>query len=152
MSVEKSLEVANRWFIELWSQGKLDVADAIISLDYAPEWVQIPKKGPEQVKHEVRYFRSIFPDLQYSIVDSAAFPNKVWIRYKGVGTQKGPAWGFAPTNKKVQFEGVAIFTINQNGQISDRWGAFCMYDIFTELGLMPPFWELSQQLSRPPST
>jgi predicted ester cyclase len=106
--------------------------------------VQIPKKGPEQVKHEVRYFRSVFPDLQYTIVDSAAFPGKVWIRYKGVGTQKGAAWGFEPTHKQAEFEGVTIFTIDRNGQISDRWSAFCMYDIFVELGLAPPFWELNQ--------
>ncbi len=144
MSEEKSLIAARRWFIDLWSQGNLDVADEIIAPDYAPDWVQIPKKGPEQVKHEVRYFRSVFPDLQYTIVDSAAFPNKVWIRYKGIGTQEGAAWGFAATNRQVEFEGVTIFTIDHNGQISDRWGAFCMYDIFADLGLVPPFWELSQ--------
>lgn len=144
MSTDGSLNLARRWFIDLWSQGNLDVADEIIAPDYAPAWIQIPKKGPEQVKHEVRYFRSIFPDLQYTIIDSAAFPDKIWIRYKGVGTQKGAAWGFAPTNKLAEFEGVTIFTIDQAGQISDRWGAFCMYNIFADLGLIPPFWELSQ--------
>lgn len=146
MSVEKSLTAVHRWFFDLWSQGNLAVADEIIALDYAPDWVQIPKKGPEQVKHEVRYFRSVFPDLQYTIVDSAAFPEKVWVRYRGIGTQKGAAWGFPPTNKQVEFEGATILTIDQNGQISDRWGAFCMYDIFTDLGLTPLFWELSQLL------
>lgn len=147
MSEEKSLIVARRWFIDLWSQGNLDVADVIIAPDYAPAWIQIPKKGPEQVKHEVRYFRSVFPDLQYEITDSAAFPDKVWIRYKGHGTHQGSAWGFAPTNKPAEFEGVTIFTINPDGQISDRWGAFCFYDIFADLGLVPPFWELSQHLA-----
>ena len=150
MTEEISLAVARRWFIDLWSEGWLDVADEIIAPDYAPDWVQIPKKGPEQVKHEVRYFRGVFPDLQYTIVDSAVFPNKVWIRYRGVGTQKGTAWGFAPTNKQVEFEGVAIFTIDQNNQISDRWGAFCIYDIFADLGLTPPFWELSQLIGSKP--
>jgi hypothetical protein len=147
MSTDSSLNLAYRWFIDLWSQGNLDAADEIIAPDYAPSWVQIPKKGPEQVKYEVRYFRSIFPDLQYTIVDSATFPDKVWIRYKGVGTQQGTAWGFAPTNKPAEFEGVTIFTINQAGQISDRWGAFCMYNIFADLGLIPPFWELSRFLN-----
>ncbi len=142
--MNNSLITARRWFLDLWSEGNLDIADEIIAPDYAPAWVQIPKKGPEQVKHEVRYFRSIFPDLQYTIVDSAAFPNKVWIHYKGVGTQNGAAWGFAATNKPVAFEGAAIFTIDHNNQISDRWGEFCMYDIFADLGLVPPFWELSQ--------
>ena len=146
MANEKSLQLAQRWFGELWSKGNLDTANEIVAPDYAPDWIQIPKKGPEQVKHEVRYFRSIFPDLQYTIVDCAAFSGKVWVRYKGIGTQKGAAWGFAATNKQIEFEGVTIFTINQADQISDRWGAFCMYDIFVELGFMPPFWELKQFL------
>ena len=148
MSSETSLRLAQRWFEELWSGGDLDIADAIVAPDYAPDWIQIPKLGPEQVKHEVRYFRSVFPDLQYTIVDSAIFPGKIWVRYKGVGTQKGAAWGFEPTNKQVEFEGVTIFTINQDGQISDRWGAFCMYNIFVELGFMPSFWELQQFLNQ----
>ncbi|MCB9419833.1 MAG: ester cyclase [Ardenticatenaceae bacterium] len=150
MTGEISLSAARRWFIDLWSEGNLDVADEIIAPNYAPDWVQIPKKGPEQVKHEVRYFRGVFPDLQYTIVDSAAFPEKVWVRYKGTGTQKGAAWGFEPTNKQVEFEGATIFTIDQNGQISNRWGAFCIYDIFADLGLVPPFWELNQLLRNKP--
>jgi ketosteroid isomerase-like protein len=148
MREEYSLNAAQRWFFDLWSQGDLAAADEIIAPDYAPDWIQIPKKGPEQVKHEVRYFRGVFPDLQYTIVDCAAFPNKVWVRYKGAGTQKGAAWGFEPTNKQVEFEGVTIFTLNEAGQISDRWGAFCMYDIFAELGFIPPFWELKQFLAQ----
>lgn len=148
MTEETSLTLARRWFTDLWSQGDLDVADEIIAQDYAPDWVQIPKTGPEQIKHEVRYFRSVFPDLQYTIVDSAVFPDKVWIRYKGVGTQQGAAWGFDPTDKQVEFSGVAILTINEAGKISDRWGAFCMYDIFASLGFIPPFWELKQFLQK----
>ncbi|MCP4422406.1 MAG: ester cyclase, partial [Chloroflexi bacterium] len=65
---------------------------------------------------------------------------------KGSGTHKGNAWGFPPTNEAVEFEGVTIFTLNAAGLISDRWGAFCFYDIFADLGLVPPFWELSQYL------
>ncbi len=148
MAEKIGLILARRWFTDLWSQGNLDVADEIIAHDYAPNWVQIPETGPEQVKHEVRYFRSIFPDLQYTIVDSAVFPDKVWIRYEGVGTQQGAAWGFEPTGKQAKFSGVAILTINADGQISDRWGAFCMYDIFTSLGFIPPFWELKQFLQK----
>ncbi|MCP4428456.1 MAG: ester cyclase [Chloroflexi bacterium] len=146
MTANNGETAVKRWFDKLWSQGNLDVADEIIAPDYAPDWIQIPKTGPEQVKHEVRYFRSIFPDLQYQIVDSAVFPDKIWVRYKGSGTHKGNAWGFPPTNEAVEFEGVTIFTLNAAGLISDRWGAFCFYDIFSDLGLVPPFWELSQHL------
>lgn len=146
MHKKQQMSAVNLWFNDLWSQGNIAIADEIIAPDYAPDWIQIPKKGPAQVKHEVNYFRSVFPDLQYTIVDSVTLSEKVWIRYKGLGTQHGAAWGFAPSDKQVEFEGVTIFTINQNGKISDRWGAFCFYDMFADLGLVPPLWELSQQL------
>ena len=102
--------------------------------------------GPEQVKHEIRYFRSIFPDLKYEVVDIIGDEDKVWIRYRGKGTQEGNAWGFEATNKVVEFEGATVLYINSEGKIIDRWGAFCFYDLLTELGLVPPLWELRAHL------
>lgn len=148
MSEENNLLAARRWFQELWSEENLDVADEIIDPEYAPEWVQIDATGPAQVKHEVRYFRSVFPDLVYEIVDMVGQNDRVWVRYRGSGTQKGAAWGFEPTNKQVSFEGATILYINADGKIIDRWGAFCFYDIFADLGLVPPFWELSEHFAQ----
>lgn len=148
MLKERNSEIARRWFEELWSEAKLDVADEIIDPEYAPEWVQIDATGPGQIKHEVRYFRSVFPDLVYEIVDIVGLKDRVWVRYRGSGTQDGAAWGFEPTNKRVTFEGATILTISEEGKITDRWGAFCLYDILADLDLVPPFWELSQHFSQ----
>ena len=146
MSNERNLALAERWFRELWSIPDLNVADEIVAHNYAPEWIQIEAKGPAQVKHEIRYFRSIFPDLRYEIVDAVATGDKVWVRYRGTGTQKGKAWGFESTGKDVCFEGVTIFQIDENGMIIDRWGAFSFYDILVDLELAPPLWDLSEAL------
>lgn len=143
---ERNEEIGRRWFEEMWSKPDLDVADEIIDEKYDPEWVSIDKVGPDQVKHEIRYFRSVFPDLKYEIVDILGDKEKVWIRYKGTGSQKGTAWGFAPTGKTVEFEGATVLSISSEGKVIDRWGAFCFYDILTELELVPPLWELSQSL------
>lgn len=148
MSTERNLEVAKRWFEELWSKPDLDVADEIVDPDYDPDWIHIDAKGPDQVKHEIRYFRSVFPDLRYEIADAAASDDRVWIRYKGTGTQKGEAWGFAPTGKEVEFEGVTILYTDPAGRIVDRWGAFSFYDILAHLGLVPRLWELSEKLGQ----
>ena len=145
---ERNVEIARRWFEDLWSHGQLDVADEIVDPEYAPEWVQIDATGPGQIKHEVRYFRSVFPDLVYKIVDTVGLEDRVWVRYRGSGTQEGAAWGFEPTNKHVTFEGATILTISGEGKITDRWGAFCLYDILADLDLVPPFWELSQHFSQ----
>jgi hypothetical protein len=146
-STERNSSIAKRWFRDLWTEGRLEVADEIVDPGYAPDWIQIDAKGPEQVKHEVRYFRSVFPDLEYELIDFALGKGRVWVRYKGTGTQMGNAWGFEPSGRPVEFEGVTIFYISQEGKIIDRWGAFCFYDILTDLGLVPPFWELSEILN-----
>ena len=142
MSKHKNELIGRKWFEEMWSKPDLDLADEIIDDKYNPDWISIDKVGPDQVKHEIKYFRSIFPDLVYEIVDSISDDEKVWIRYKGRGTHKGNAWGFEPTGKVVEFDGATILYINQAGKIIDRWGAFCFYDILVDLGLTPPLWEL----------
>ena len=147
MSDKKMLSVVERWFGELWSQGDLEAADEIVDLLYAPDWVQIEAKGPEQIKHEVRYMRSVFSDLTYEMVDATVQDNKVWVRYRGTGTHTGTAWGFEPSGNSVTFEGATIFTISREFKIVDRWSAFCFYDIFSDLGLVPPYWELSERLT-----
>lgn len=37
-----------------------------------------------------------------------------------------------------------------NGKIVNRWGAFSFYDILTDLGLVPPLWELHKRLHQEP--
>jgi len=143
---ERNEAIGRRWYEEMWSKPDLNVADEIVDKDYDPDWVHIDAVGPSQVKHEIKYFRSIFPDLKYEIVDINGEVDKVWIRYKGRGTQKGNAWGFEPTGKEVEFEGATILYINSKGKIIDRWGAFCFYDILTNLELVPPLWELNKKL------
>lgn len=145
MSERDNERIARLWYEVMWSKPDLEVADEIVDPNYAPEWVHIDKQGPEQIKHEIRYFRSVFPDLKYEVVETAALPDRVWIRYRARGTQLGPAWGFPPTGKAVEFDGATILYI-RDGKVIDRWGAFSFYDILTVLGLVPPLWELSQAL------
>lgn len=145
MSERDNERIARLWYEVMWSKPDLEVADEIVDPNYAPEWVHIDKQGPEQIKHEIRYFRSVFPDLKYEVVETAALPDRVWIRYRARGTQLGPAWGFPPTGKAVEFDGATILYI-RDGKVIHRWGAFSFYDILTDLGLVPPLWELSQAL------
>ncbi|MFX0043559.1 MAG: ester cyclase [Candidatus Hodarchaeota archaeon] len=147
MKIEESEKIGKLYFEEMWSKPDLTIANEIIDPNYNPSWIQIDKQGPEQMKHEITYFRSMFPDLKYEIVELKGEEDKVWVRYKGHGTNLGKGWGFEPTNKKVSFEGATILYFNTKGKIIDRWGAFCFYDILYDLGVVPPFWELHKYFS-----
>ena len=149
MASQENENIAHLWYEVMWSEPNPDLADQLVAPEYAPAWVHIDKKGAEQVKHEIKYFRSVFPDLKYEIVETASLPDRVWIRYKAKGTQLGSAWGFPPSGKSVEFDGATILYI-RNGKVIDRWSAFSFYDILTDLGLVPPLWELRNHIQQMP--
>ena len=57
------------------------------------------------------------------------------------------AWlGHEPGLKQVELaERLDVEPITA-GRIVDRWSVYSFYDIFSELGLAPPWWELSKHL------
>ncbi len=136
------IDLSYRWFEKMWSKPDFKLADKLVDSEYHPDWIHMDKKGPELIKHEIKYFRSIFPDLEYKIVNIIDQADKVWLRYKAKGTQKGNFWGFEPTNKHVEFEGAAILYYNEKNKVVNLWESYCFYDILEELKLVPPFWEL----------
>jgi predicted ester cyclase len=148
MRFKQNEAIARKWFEMMWSTGDETVADEIIHPDFDPEWVHIQLKGPEQIKHEMRYFRGVFPDLMYTGVDLIADEDRVWVRYQGTGTHHKPAWGFEGSGQQATFQGVEILYITEEGLVIDRWGSFCMYDIFHSLGAVPPWWELNEALKK----
>ena len=147
MQKEVLINIAKKWFLGMWSKPDLDLTDEIVDPEYNPEWVLMEMKGPELLKHEIKYFRSIFPDLNYEIVDIVAENEKVWVRYKGRGTHRGTGWGFSPTNKTVEFEGAAILYISPEGKVKDLWEAYCFYELFASIGAVPQFWDLHKYLT-----
>ena len=46
--------------------------------------------------------------------------------------------GLAPSGKKVQWTGVAIYRFNDDGQVDGRWQEFDGIGLFTQMGLIPP--------------
>jgi len=145
MKIEETENIAKKWIIDMWGKPDLSLADILVDSNYKPEWILTDKKGPELIKREIQYFRSIFPDLKHEIIEIKGEENKVWVRYKVIGTHKGAGWGFLPTDKVVEFEVAAILYVF-GGKVIDLWESFCFYDVLAELGVLPPFWDLHKYL------
>jgi hypothetical protein len=146
MNIEETEKIGRLFLEEMWSKPDLNIFDKIFDPKYNPEWIQIDKIGSAQIKYEIKYFQSLFPDLKYKIIEIKGEEDKIWVRYEGHGTHLGKGWGFKPTGKKLIFEGAAILYINSEGKIINQWSAFCFYDVFDELGVVSIFLELSKYL------
>jgi len=83
MKSEETEKVGRRWFEDMWGMPDLNLADKIVDPSYNPSWIHIDAIGPAQIKHEIKYFRSIFPDLKYEIIDIKGEEDKfgfaIWV-------------------------------------------------------------------------
>lgn len=104
--------LVERYFGELFNQGRIDLVDALLHPDYvnhSPGSPDLPT-GRDGVRQVVQMLRTAFPDLHYAIEDVVVGPDAVAVRSTMTGTHLGPFFGLAPTGRTIR---VAQFTIER---------------------------------------
>ena len=82
-----------------------------------------------------------FPDLEFEMTDGPFLhptAAKAAFHWRGTGTQTGPLDppGFAPTGKRIEFEGVDLHEYRE-GKVSRLNIVFDMMDVARQLGTLP---------------
>ncbi len=121
MTIEFNKSIAERWLMELWSEGKLDAADHLLAADYVRHDPELPLKGPDAYKRFVGVFREAFEDLEFTNEHMVAEGEKVFIRWQAYATLKG--------GKTSEIAGTDLLRI-VDGKIVESW------PLFDGLGLM----------------
>ena len=130
MSTENEA-VVQRWWEQLWNRGDLAVADEIVApgfTDHDPASPWAPP-GIEGCKTLVTGYRTVFPDIHFTIEQQVAVSNTVVSHYRCRGTHRGDLMGVAPTGKSIEVEGISILHL-ENGRIDHQT------TIWDALGLM----------------
>jgi steroid delta-isomerase-like uncharacterized protein len=120
-----------RYFKEVWSEGRLDVLDELLTEDYVNHTPSTPNppSGPAGLKPIVAAFRQAFPDLQFTVEDVIVEGDRVAARVRMQGTHTGPLFGIAPTRRRVSVEQLNV-ELFRAGRIAEHWR------VTDELGLM----------------
>ena len=136
---EENKAIARRWMEELWSQGNASVADALIAPDYAVHDPGTPGRsgGIEGEKHTVAMYRTIFPDLQFTMEEVIGEGDRVVIRWTARGTHRGELQGSAPTGKSVEITGISILRM-VNGKIAEHRLNWDTLGMLRQLGVSSP--------------
>ena len=77
--------------------------------------------GPEDMKEYVSIFHSAFPDFRVTLDDQIAEGDKVVNRWTARGTHRGEFQGIPPTGKEVEFTGIHISRINEEGKLQESF-------------------------------
>lgn len=135
-STEHNKELLRRYVDELWSQGKLEVADEIIHPNTrndhgTPMW----ENGPESVKQAVNEARVSAPDLARKINAMVAEDNVIVVLSTITGTHTSSDGNIKlpPTGVKLSMTGVATFEIEDGKIVAEPWNHWNFGDITVPL-------------------
>jgi predicted SnoaL-like aldol condensation-catalyzing enzyme len=119
--------IARRFHMEIFQQGKLGVADEILTPDFVLRNPTLPSElthGPEGVKK----FASGVVDSSsgYQIIhhDTISKGDKVLIRWTFTGMLKKEMLGISPSDEPVTITGFDLFRITTEGKIAELWQQF----------------------------
>jgi steroid delta-isomerase-like uncharacterized protein len=137
---EKSKEIVQRIFTEIFSQGKLDAADELFAPEFVPHIVNPlpgqPPRGPEAVRWYARVLRHAFPDLHVSVEHMIAEDDVVASRVTWTGTHTGQFVYLPPTGKRIKVEGITMERV-ANDKLVEHWGEWNQAELMLQLGILP---------------
>jgi steroid delta-isomerase-like uncharacterized protein len=119
--------IAHRFHMDIFQEGKLEVADEILASDFVWRNSIIPpelQRGPESVKKIASAVIDAMPDRQITHDDTISKGDKVMIRWTMTGTAKKELFGISPSDKPTSIIGFDLFRISTEGRIVEMWQQF----------------------------
>jgi steroid delta-isomerase-like uncharacterized protein len=120
MATEQNKIIARRYIEEVWSDGNIEAANAIINENFLFHGPIREVEGIEAFKQFVTAIHSTFPDINFIIEDLAAEEDKVAFRWIMTGTHNNEFMGIAATGKQFTVRG-ATFARLSNEKMSEAW-------------------------------
>lgn len=101
---EHNRRVIQRYFDEVWNQGRLEVLEELLTPDYVNHSPSTPNPplGPTGLVPIVRAMREGLPDLHYRIDDLIVTDDAAAVRLWVTGTHERALFGLAPTHRRFE--------------------------------------------------
>ena len=119
--------IARRFHMEIFQEGKLDVADEILTPDFVLRNPTLPSElthGPEGVKKFASGIADSSSGYRFTHHETISKGDKVLIRWTFTGILKKEMLGIRPSGEPVTISGFDLFRISVDGKkIVELWAA-----------------------------
>jgi len=124
---------------EAWNSNTVDALDELMAADFRNN--AAPPGGPQGLAGAKLFHQQAmisFPDRQVTMQDIVAEGDKVAVRSRVRGTNKGGVafLGVEANDRPVDFEWVTIYRL-EDGKVVESWGLNDVAKLMTDLGVMP---------------
>lgn len=155
LSDAQKVDVIRRLSIEVVGGGELAIADELVSEDFLDHG-QPPgaPQGRDGFKAAVQMLRAGLPDIAPRPLQFIVEGSKLMFQWEGTGTHSGNFAGIPPTGKPVQFAGIAIAYLDDNGQLVERWAQLNLMEMLQQMGVVPGEpapWQIAAPVPNVPS-
>ena len=119
--------LAHRFHMEIFQEGKLSVADEILTPDFVLRNPILPSElihRPEGVTKFASLVGDSSPEFQIIHHDAIYNGDKVMIRWTFTGVLKKEMLGIQPSGEPVTITGFDLFRISSDGKIAEMWQQF----------------------------
>jgi steroid delta-isomerase-like uncharacterized protein len=109
---------------------------------FAPGYVEhVRDQGPDPglggLLALVHAIRAAVPDAHGVVEDVLVDGDRVVLRHAHHGTHRGPFMGLPPTGTRLDFQGVEIFRLQEDGRIAESWHIDDNLRLMQQLGAVP---------------
>lgn len=138
--------LARRYMTEIWAKGKLEAIDELVGDNIELKDPMTPHgvRGKEVVRERIRDMSRSFSDQDIAIDEVIVAADRVVIRHTWRGKHTGEFMGLRATGKTLSCISCEVLRI-ENGKVVENITYFDVYEMFQQLGLLPP----ADQLARP---
>ncbi|MET0312380.1 MAG: ester cyclase [Burkholderiaceae bacterium] len=121
-TIARNTRTIERYFAEVWNEGRVDVLDELLAPDYLNHSSSTPdpRPGPADLKPIVQAMRKGVPDLRYEILDLLVSRDKAAIHLRVTGTHTGDFFGIAPTGRRIDVRQMQVEWL-RDGRITQHW-------------------------------
>ncbi len=93
--------------------------------------------GFEGILHFARTLQAAIPDLSLTVEEPYGNGDRVQVRWTVRGTHQGEFQGVAPTGKEVEFTGIHISRVNEEGKLQESWENYDALSLMQQIGAIP---------------
>jgi steroid delta-isomerase-like uncharacterized protein len=135
MSFPEQKRIAQEFIDELFNKQNINEINRLVTPDILYHALFEDISGMEKVKEWISADYSIFPDMQFTIVNSIAEKDKVCLCWIVEGTLEKEFHGIQPSHKKFDTVGISIFHF-VGSKIKEVWVVVDSLTPLLEMGVV----------------
>lgn len=110
------------FYADIWNRGDLSVIPTLLREDFTFRGsLGAERRGHDGFAAYVAMVRGALADYRCDVLDLVAEDQRAFARMRFSGRHVGELLGVAPSGRKVEWLGAALFTMGDDGRIGDLW-------------------------------